>query len=77
MARCESTASSVGRIWEGRRTVSWYVHVKPKLILDPLHSALGLAVLSLDGQDGLAPFDAALCITKRAKDRLEKAPWRS
>jgi len=45
--------------------------------LDPLHSCLGLGSLSLFGESGLVPFDAALCITKRAKDRLDKAPWRS
>jgi geranylgeranyl transferase type-1 subunit beta len=44
---------------------------------DPLHSCLGLGSLSLFGESELLPFDAALCITKRAKDRLGKAPWRS
>ena len=44
---------------------------------DPLHSCLGLASLSLFGESGLIPFDAALCITKRAKDRLDQAPWRN
>ena len=45
--------------------------------LDPLHSCLGLASLSLCGESELLHFDATLCITKRAKGMLDNAPWRT
>src|SRR5271154_3904882 len=57
LASFKSATSSYGRICQGRRTTFWHVHVWSKLIVDPLHSSLGLAVLALDGKDGLIAFD--------------------
>ena len=51
-------------------------HVFYSTYTDPLHSCLGLASLALNGEEKLLPFDAALCITQRAKQRISHAPWR-
>lgn len=37
---------------------------------DIYHSCLGLAALSLMGDEDLKPLDAAMCISKEAKSRL-------
>lgn len=37
---------------------------------DIYHSCLGLAALSLTGDEDLKPLDASMCISKEAKGRL-------
>lgn len=38
---------------------------------DIYHSYLGLAALAITGEDGLAYFDPALCMSKRAAARFD------
>lgn len=43
---------------------------------DLYHSYLGLASLAISGQEGLKPFDAALCISKDAVAHVKLLPWK-
>ncbi|KAL8953650.1 MAG: hypothetical protein Q9222_000487 [Ikaeria aurantiellina] len=44
--------------------------------VDIMHSCLGLAGLAAMGEEGLKSFDAALCLSYGARQRLENLPWR-
>jgi hypothetical protein len=68
--------SHAGRIFKSSKRLPGYFFVL-LVNVDPLHSCLALASLALNREPGLAPFDAELCITQRAKKRLDKAPWRT
>ncbi|KAL8709122.1 MAG: hypothetical protein Q9220_006143 [cf. Caloplaca sp. 1 TL-2023] len=43
---------------------------------DIMHSCLGLAGLAAMGEADLKPFDPALCLSYRARQRLENLSWR-
>lgn len=45
------------------------------MIIDILHSYLGLAALSIMGEPGLKKIDSALCISVEAKERIMGMPW--
>ncbi|KAL8773118.1 MAG: hypothetical protein Q9209_001794 [Squamulea sp. 1 TL-2023] len=44
--------------------------------LDIMHSCLGLAGLAGMGEPDLEPYDPSLCLSIKAKQRLERLPWR-
>ncbi|KAL8813458.1 MAG: hypothetical protein Q9200_000255 [Gallowayella weberi] len=43
---------------------------------DIMHSCLGLAGLAGMGEADLEPYDPSLCLSLKAKQRLESLPWR-
>jgi geranylgeranyl transferase type-1 subunit beta len=44
---------------------------------DIYHSYLGLASLAMMGEQGLKPFNAALCISKDAANHVESLTWQN
>lgn len=42
---------------------------------DVLHAYLGLAALASMGVEGLPAIDATLCISNRARERIQSLPW--
>lgn len=46
------------------------------LFPDIMHSYLGLAALSLYGEEGIKSLDPALCISRNAAANLQHVAWR-
>ena len=42
---------------------------------DILHAFLGLAALSLMGEEKVEPMDPSFCMSLRARENLRRVPW--
>ncbi|KAL8821803.1 MAG: hypothetical protein Q9223_000215 [Gallowayella weberi] len=53
-----------------------HITLLAKIAADIMHSCLGLAGLAGMGEADLEPYDPSLCLSLKAKQRLESLPWR-